>query len=171
MPSQIISQSANMSVPFLQEYTPIVTAIGVAIAAMSIYRNTDNARKRATLDMIVMERNDQPLQDSIRIVNELSKTRGLVFNTYMSDKEEDKQKKTQILRVLNQREFVSAGVLNGALHEKMYKTFSYSMLLRDWCNLRGFIYELREMRNAPTAFQEFETLAKRWKKTPLKEKH
>lgn len=171
MPSNIISQTTNIPIPFLQEYTPIVTAIGVIVAAVSIYRNTDNARKRATLDMIVMERNDKELQVSIRKTNELSKTPGLVFNTYISEKEEDKEARQQILRVLNQREFVSGGVLNGALHEKMYKVFSYSMLLRDWCNLRGFIYELREMRNAPTAFQEFETLAKKWKKSPLKEKH
>lgn len=45
------------------------------------------------------------------------------------------------------------------------------MLLRDWDNLSGFILELRRVRSAPTAFQEFETLVKKWKKDPFKVKH
>ena len=89
----------------------------------------------------------------------------------MSEKEEHQGDRKHILKVLNQREFVSAGVLGGALHEKMYKDFQYSMLLRDWDNLSGFILELRRVRSAPTAFQEFETLVKKWKKRPLKVKH
>ncbi|MCV6674197.1 DUF4760 domain-containing protein, partial [Neisseria meningitidis] len=58
----------------------------------------------------------------------------------------------------------------GALHEKMYKDFEYSMLLRDWDNLSSFIFEIRRIRSAPTAFQEFEAVARKWKKKPLKTK-
>lgn len=145
--------------------TPIATAVGVFIAAFNVYKNTENARKRATIDMIVMERNDQHLQEAISKVNDLSKDPGKILATYVSEEPQDRLTRQCILRVLNQREFVSSGVLNGALHKGMYKNFSYSMFLRDWSNLKGFIYELRKMRSAPTAFQEFETLAKKWKKS------
>ena len=151
--------------------TPILTAIGVFVAAYGVMRNTENAKKRATIDMIMAERNNVPLQEAISRVNEMAKTEGCIFATYMSEKEEHQGDRKHILKVLNQREFVSAGVLGGALHEKMYKDFQYSMLLRDWDNLSGFILELRRVRSAPTAFQEFETLVKKWEKRPLKVKH
>ncbi|WP_255265285.1 DUF4760 domain-containing protein [Neisseria sicca] len=61
--------------------------------------------------------------------------------------------------------------MRGAFHEPLFKEFEYSILLRDWNNLNGFIQEIRRKRNSPTAFQEFETLAKKWKKKPLKVKH
>lgn len=151
--------------------TPILTAIGVFIAAYGIFRNTENAKKRATIDLIIMQRNDESLRAAIKRVNELAKTDGLIFSTYIDDTADSQEDRDHILKVLNQREFVASGVLHGAFHEALFKEFEYSMLLRDWHNLNGFIYEIRRIRNAPTAFQEFETLAKKWKRKPLKVKH
>lgn len=170
MPVETISNLSFLN--FIYYFvTPIATAIGVFVAAFSVYRNTESAKKRATIDMIVTERNDKCLQDAITVVNELAKDPGKIFATYVSEEAADKVTRQCIFKVLNQREFVSAGVMNGALHKGMYKNFSYSMFLRDWSNLKGFIYELRKTRSAPTAFQEFETLAKKWEKKPLKVKH
>ncbi|WP_141742796.1 DUF4760 domain-containing protein, partial [Neisseria sp. HMSC31F04] len=42
--------------------TPILTAIGVFVASYGIMRNTENAKKRATIDMIMAERNNEELQ-------------------------------------------------------------------------------------------------------------
>lgn len=161
---------AMTSAEFVTFATPILTAIGVFVAAFTVYNNTENAKKRATIDMIMAERNDTVLQNAIARVNELAKQPDLIFSKYVSDDEQDRADRKCILKVLNQREFVSAGVLGGALHENMYKDFAYSMFLRDWENLKGFVYEMRRIRNAPTAFQEFETLARKWKKEPLKVK-
>ena len=91
--------------------TPILTAIGVFVAAYGVMRNTENAKKRATIDMIMAERNNVPLQEAISRVNEMAKTEGCIFATYMSEKEEHQGDRKHILKVLNQREFVSAGVL------------------------------------------------------------
>lgn len=170
MPVETLSDTSILN--FVYYFvTPIATAVGVFVAAFNVYKNTENAKKRATIDMIVMERNDKDLQNAITTVNNLSKDPGRILATYVSEDPKDKLTRECILKVLNQREFVSAGVLDGALHKGMYKNFSYSMFLRDWSNLKGFIYELRKIRSAPTAFQEFETLAKKWKKKPLKVKH
>ncbi|WP_083315960.1 DUF4760 domain-containing protein [Neisseria sp. HMSC075C10] len=151
--------------------TPILTVIGVFIAAYGIFRNTENAKKRATIDLIIMQRNDEALQKAITRVNEMAKTEGCIFSTYIAEAEGTREDRENILKVLNQREFVAAGVLRGAFHEPLFKEFEYSILLRDWNNLNGFIQEIRRKRNSPTAFQEFETLAKKWKKKPLKVKH
>lgn len=150
--------------------TPILTAIGVFIAGYGVMRNTENAKKRATIDLIMAERNNIDLQKAIARVNEMAKTEGCIFATYISNNIQHQNDREHILKVLNQREFIAAGILGGALHEKMYKSFQYSMFLRDWNNLSGFVLELRRNRNAPTAFQEFETLAKKWKSKPLKSK-
>ncbi|MDO6102233.1 hypothetical protein Q4Q15_10395 [Neisseria gonorrhoeae] len=44
----------------IQIATPILTVIGVFVAAYGIMRNTENAKKRATIDMIMAERNSRP---------------------------------------------------------------------------------------------------------------
>lgn len=38
----------------IQIATPILTVIGVFVAAYGIMRNTENAKKRATIDMIIL---------------------------------------------------------------------------------------------------------------------
>lgn len=91
------------------------------------------------------ERNDQSLQEAITKVNELAKIDGNIFAIYVAEDQLENRK--HIIKLLNQREFISVGVLGGALHETMYKQFSYSMFLRDWNNLKAFIYELRRTRN------------------------
>lgn len=58
----------------IQIATPILTVIGVFVAAYGIMRNTENAKKRATIDMIMAERNNAALQEAITIVNGLAKT-------------------------------------------------------------------------------------------------
>ncbi|STZ08652.1 Uncharacterised protein [Moraxella caprae] len=154
---------------FITFITPILTAIGVFIAAFGVWQNTQNAKKRATIDMIMAERNDKLLQEAIASVNQMAKE-DVIFAIYASDDESNFEKRKHIIKLLNQREFVSAGVLGGALHETMYKNFSYSMFLRDWNNLKSFVYELRQKRKNPTIFQEFELLAIKWQNKPLKTK-
>ena len=73
-----------------------------------------------------------------------------------------------ILTVLNFREFVAAGIREKAFDGAMYKRVQFSSLTRDWENLKGFILELRKTRNRPSLFQEFQLLAERWLKKPLK---
>ncbi|OOR91691.1 DUF4760 domain-containing protein [Moraxella caviae] len=150
--------------------TPILTAIGVFVAAFTIWNNTENAKKKATIDLIMAERNDIALQEAITQINEMAKIKGHIFAVYASDDDKNFENRKHIIKLLNQREFISAGVIGGALHEKMYKSFSYSMFLRDWNNLKAFIYELRRARNNQTIFQEFEYLATKWENTPLKKR-
>lgn len=156
---------------WLQLISPIATVIGVIIAAWSIYTNTQNTKKRGTIDMIVQERNNSELQKAVSRVNQLAKqNKECIYATYISEDEKFAEDRAAILKVLNHREFMSVAILGGALDEKIYKSFQYSMHMRDWNNLSGFVTELRKKKQIDTMFQEFECLAKRWKKKPLKEK-
>ena len=156
---------------WVQLISPIATAVGVIIAAYNIYKNTQNAKKRGTIDMIVAENNNSELQKAISRVNQLAKDdKNCIFAVYSSEEEKFADDRAAILEVLNHREFMSGAILEGALDEKIYKSFQYTMFIRDWDNLSGFVNELRKKKGIQTIFQEFEYLAKRWKEKPLKEK-
>ena len=75
-----------------------------------------------------------------------------------------------IIEVLNFREFVSVGINTGIIGEKVYKRAYCSVMIRDWKLLKSTIFSIREKQNKQTLFQDFEILAKRWEKSPLKEK-
>lgn len=80
----------------------------------------------------------------------------------------DSEETTTILTMLNFREFVAAGIREKAFDEEMFKRIQFSVVTRDWLACKGFILELRTLRNRPTLFQEFQWLAERWLKDPLK---
>jgi hypothetical protein len=73
-----------------------------------------------------------------------------------------------VIKVLNTHEFVAAGIREHAYDEKLYKRMQCSTILRDWDALCGFVYEFRRKVNKVTIWQEFEWLANRWKKDPIK---
>lgn len=77
----------------------------------------------------------------------------------------------KILKLLNTREFVAIGIHQNVLSEKIYKETNCSIYIRDWKNLSGFVSELRREKNSDTIFQDFERLAKKWKKHPLKNRN
>lgn len=154
----------------LDSVTPTLTAVGVFIAAYQVWRGTENTKKRATLDMIMFERGSAELQAALTYVSNLANMSDTVFSVYVPENPEYHIGRQHILRLLNHREFVSASLLNGTLHERMYKDFYYSTMIRNWEHLRGFVFELRKAKNRQTLFQEFEILAKRWQKRPLKVK-
>ena len=70
--------------------------------------------------------------------------------------------------ILNTHEFVAAGIRKGAYSETLYKHMRFSATMRDWKACEGFIAEFRRQHKVDTIWQEFECLAKRWKKHPLK---
>ena len=73
-----------------------------------------------------------------------------------------------IMKTLNNYEFLSNGIRNGAFDEKILKKMQYSIVVKDWDALTAFITEFRQQKKINTLFQEFEWLGKRWKNDPLK---
>lgn len=69
---------------------------------------------------------------------------------------------------LNAYEFVATGIREGAFDEATFKRLRHSVLVRDWYAWETFVGEFRKTRNQPTVYKEFEWLAKKWIKSPLK---
>lgn len=80
----------------------------------------------------------------------------------------DGDKEQTILRVLNNQEFIAVGIRTGAFDEGVYKQLQCSNVLKLWTATSGFIQEIRKIDGKNTLFQDFERLANKWEKRPIK---
>lgn len=139
-----------------------MSALG-AIAV--VYYNGKQARLRALIDLIVHQKTDSDLLDATRLVNGLHE-KGRPWTAHLDSACEERK---AILKILNNQEFIAVGIRMGAFDESVYKQMQCTNLLRLWDASKGFIEEIRSERKKDTLFQDFEKLALRWKKDPIKQ--
>lgn len=139
-----------------------LSAIG-AIAV--IYYNGKQARLRALIDLIVHQKADKELVEATRRVNALHK-KGEPWTKHLDP---ECQERKDILLVLNNQEFIAVGVRLRSFDEVTYKQMQCTNVLRLWEASKGFIVEMRTEAKKDTIFQDFERLALRWKKLPIKQ--
>lgn len=129
-----------------------------------IFHNGKQSRVRALIDLIVQQKMDVELIDATRRVYALRDNSG-PLSTHA---EKDSQERKDILRVLNNQEFIAVGVRLKAFDGAVYKQMQCTNVLRLWNVTRGFIHEIRQSDGKETIFQDFEMLACRWEKDPIK---
>ena len=122
-------------------------------------------KKRATIDLVLHQRNDIKLTDAKKILRNLDDSNGL--SSYACLDAKDKDETIAIMAVLNHYEFVATGIREDAFDERVYKRMLYGILVKDWNNLEAFVVELRKTRFHNTLYQEYQWLAEKWKKNPL----
>ena len=122
------------------------------------------ARSRATVDVALHEKSDETYKDARRTYASLREKKEVSLTTYACGNGSANQAEKQaILLVLNNYEFMAAGIRCGAFDEDMYKRMSRSLLVRDWGSLSAFVHELRRTEDRPALFVEMEWLADRWR--------
>ncbi len=137
-----------------------------AIAAVIIiYHNGLLARRRATVDHIIHQKSDPDLLAAIDKVHRLRESEA-ALSGFVTNREGSEYK--SILKVLNNYEFIALGIKRSAFDERIYKELQCSNFIKIWNSTSGLISEIRKTEQIETLFQEFEWLAKRWKKAPLK---
>ena len=134
---------------------------GIAI----IYYNGKQARLRALIDLLVHQKTDSELIEATKFVNALH----LSKEAWSKHIEPDCEARKHILLVLNNQEFIAVGIRLRAFDEKTYKDMQCSNILRLWDASKGFIAEVRRDAKKDTIFQDFERLAKRWAKDPIRQ--
>jgi hypothetical protein len=139
--------------------------LSAVAAVMVIYHNASQARIRATIDLIIHQKGDKELLACIETVYKLSAEK-VQFSKFANDMHTPEAK--CILKVLNNHEFIAAGIRTKSFDENIYKLTQYSNVLKVWDSSRGIIAEMRQIEKKDTLFQEFEWLAERWKKNMLK---
>lgn len=133
-------------------------------AVFVIYHNGRLAKKRALIDLIIQQKSDASLIAATRRVYELQDSGNHLSGLVGKDSED----RRIILQVINNQEFIAVGIRRGAFDEKVYKELQFNNILKLWSATSGFIHELRKIDGKGTLFQDFECLAKRWEKDPIK---
>lgn len=144
----------------------VILGISAVVALYAVYRNTEISKKRATIDLVMHQKNDEKLQSANQVVNPILKTNRIT--RFADDEHKDSEERKSILIILNNYEFISTGMREGVFHFGVYKRMRYGEIKRDWECFEPFILDLRSKTKRATLFQEFEWLAKKLKKKPLR---
>jgi len=142
-------------------------ALGVAVAIASVLTARSIARKKQSADLLLASRGDELLQAghaAIRAYYEASdkNIRNLAARAHFEGEEA-----RAVRYLLNHFEIVSIGIQAGIYDEAMIKSCWHATVVRTWDKSRPLIAAAREL-NRNTMLQEFEWLARRWKRRPLK---
>ncbi|MDG2957003.1 DUF4760 domain-containing protein [Bisgaard Taxon 10/6] len=144
--------------------------LSALMAVLAIHHNGRMARKRTTIDVLLQENQDVELREAKFAVFNLARDNENSFVViYFQEKEQQSERYKQITMLLNRYEFIAQSIRNKAFEEKIYKQMQYTSITSMWDRLCPLVYEIRRKQNNKTFYQEFEWLAKRWKKKPLKQ--
>ncbi len=123
-------------------------------------------KQRATIDAVLAERKDNQLTQSRQLFAEM-KQRNENFEALGAYPIiQNKVKNKAILDILNNYEFMSAGIRENAFDEAIYKRMKCSLIIQDWKILELYILSLRKQTTRESLFTEFEWLAKKWINNP-----
>lgn len=148
---------------WIQSGAFILSALG-AIAI--IFNNSHQAKKRATIDLVLHELSDQAVIDAKNSVRKYRES-GMPFTELAGKAHDENPLNGNLQTVLNHHEFVATGIKEGAFDEEIYKRMKRSLVLRDWEALQPYITEKRRQEQRDKLFVEFEWLANRWKSSPI----
>lgn len=122
-----------------------------------------HSRCRATIDLVLHEKTDREYLEARREFAKLKGGNDSLTKYACSKANEHVEEKQAILLVLNQYEFMAAGIFAGAFDEEIYMRMKRSLLIRDWDTLSAFVHELRRQSSNSALFIEFEQLARSWR--------
>ncbi|MRN38955.1 DUF4760 domain-containing protein [Neisseria sp. N95_16] len=146
----------------------VILFLGLGFTALSIRNNKNDNRRMATVDLILRQRFNEELNKSVETVYNLIQGDFPSLHQYLDKKQYPEERKA-ILTLLNYREFVAVGINTGVIDEKIYKRSFCNIIIRDWKMLCQTIEAIRNSEKGhATNFQDFEKLAKRWKRKTLK---
>lgn len=144
--------------------------ISAVVGVLVILSRSRSERRRATVDLVLHQKRDSELIQAKRKLLELHDAGEKNFARFL---DKNTPEYSTIIKILNTHEFVSAGIREKAYDEQLYKRMQCSTMLRDWDALSGFVTEFRKQqagkyKNSKTFYQDFEGLARKWEKNPLK---
>jgi hypothetical protein len=157
----------------------LILAFSAAIAIWTISSSSRHERRRATVDIVRDQQKDEVLIAARATIRGLEDANGKIdFDTLLAKK--DSAELRAIYNVLNSYEFIASGMRTEAFDETTYKRMYYHTVTDHWIQFQEFVEKYRrktedEYRrqnrkdfSADTLFQDFQSLATKWLKHPLK---
>lgn len=170
----MLSEDMQFALAIAQIISAAAVSIGLLIAIATIIYNVKIARKVHTSLFLSESRFDTDYKkglSTLRRVHESNKA----FRSYMYPTDgqvgltdEETKEKREIIYCLGFYERVAVSVKNKIFDEKMIKEVFYNSVVNNFDISDPLIKAIREKENRSTYFQEYEWMAKRWKKCPLK---
>ncbi len=143
-----------------------LTVIGSAIGVcLTIAYQLKAGKRRATIDLAIEQIKDKALGEAAALVHKMHVEKQNL-SAFCSKHGSDEY--NAIGRVLNSHELVASGIKEGAYDENLYKRMKYTSVCLHWEALNGYVHQMRTNMKSDTLYQDFEWLAKRWCKKPLK---
>ncbi len=154
---------------WVQTLAIVLTAI---FAAWAVHSARQMTKRKNSADVIFNSKNDSTLRygiSTIRRLNQDSSVEIAQFAYDLSEKSEDRRNDTaSIIYVLNYYEYVAVGIKRGIYDEGILKDSSYTTLIHMYEFCEPYIQNVRRQNQRSTTWCEFEKLALKWKRAPLK---
>ncbi|MGF6148935.1 Uncharacterised protein [Kingella potus] len=119
-------------------------------------------KQRATIDAVMADRKDDNLIRSRRVYAKLKQANTNFDAIGSAPLLENEECNHAILDILNNYEFMAAGIREDAFDEQIYKRMKRSLIIADWQILNIYIQALRKRECRPKLFAEFQWLAEKW---------
>ena len=151
---------------WIQTVAFVFSAVG---AILIIYRNDRQARKRATIDLVLHNNTNTELNEAKKKIASYHAA-GTNLSQYACKDLSEKPESQYMMTLLNNYEFIASGIKEGAFDEDIYKRMNRSVLIRDWEAMNSFVVELRKIFKKDTIYSEFEWLNNKWKNSEIPKK-
>lgn len=170
----VMSESWQYCIAIAQIISAVAVLVGVVIAGVAIAYNIATSKKSQTSVFFTESRHDEQYLAGQHVLSKVHNS-GKSFRSYIYPEADDlteaeKDERLKIQYCLNFYERLAVSIKNHSYHEQMIKEVFYSSIVCNFDYSEPFIKALREKKNRSSYYQEFEWLAKRWKKKPLKNK-
>ncbi len=151
-----------------QAFANLAIGLGVLVAVVSVKSAHTTAKRKQTADLLFGTRADAELSKGYMRLQTLHNATDANMRSFAAPDRRNSIEANEIRYVLNHWERVCVGVKQGIYCEDMLREANYSTITDLYTHATPFIAAVREATHKNTYYQELESLAKRWKKRPLK---
>jgi hypothetical protein len=127
-------------------------------------KNEIQARRRATIDLVLDEKQDSALGAARVKFASLRDGKANITQFACKPTADHPEENKAIIDILNHYEFIAVGIRENTFDTAIFKRMKKSLLIRDWDVLSGYALEMRKQTKHPKLFVEFEWLANEWRK-------
>nr|WP_308530009.1 DUF4760 domain-containing protein [uncultured Serratia sp.] len=171
----MLSDDMQLAIGIAQIVSATAVSLGLFIAIATIIYNVKTARKVHTSVFLGESRFDIDYKKGLSTMRRIHES-NKAFRSYMYPSngqadltEEEKIEKREIIYCLGFYERMAVSVKRKTYDETMIKEVFYNSVVNNHDISDPLIKAIREKENKTTYFKEYEWLAKRWKKCPLKD--
>jgi hypothetical protein len=143
-------------------------ALGVFVATFSVLTARSIARKKQSADLLLASRGDQLLHAGHAAIRNYYDAGDKNIRVLATPEHFEGSEARAVRYVLNHYEVVSIGIRAGIYDEEMIKNCWYTEVVQTYDKTVPLIAAARGRSPTSTVLQEFEWLAKRWRRRPLK---